>query len=173
MAGDLVRLVRDPATKQDDVFLLPSCTSPCSLRQYGDAYRILLRREGVSGIEVWDPASSQLQHLVGLPARLRLYEGLLATDVLFTLATRLRPYERRKGQIDELRTVVFDRLSEALAEKKDIAAALESATEELWAPPHTDRPGARPVVGVTGDLYTRMNPVGNAGLFRRLEEMGV
>ena len=28
------------------------------------------------------------------------------------------------------------------------------------------------MVGVTGDLYTRMNPVGNAGLFDRLEQLG-
>jgi predicted nucleotide-binding protein (sugar kinase/HSP70/actin superfamily) len=30
----------------------------------------------------------------------------------------------------------------------------------------------RPVVGVTGDLNTRMNPLGNAGLFHRLEQLG-
>jgi predicted nucleotide-binding protein (sugar kinase/HSP70/actin superfamily) len=33
-------------------------------------------------------------------------------------------------------------------------------------------PGDRPVVGVTGDLYTRINPVGNMGLFHKLERMG-
>ena len=42
----------------------------------------------------------------------------------------------------------------------------------LWEVPRTSKPGTLPVVGVTGDLYTRMNPAGNAGPFRRLEQMG-
>ena len=38
--------------------------------------------------------------------------------------------------------------------------------------PRRGQPGTRPVVGVTGDLYTRMNSLGNAELFHRLEDMG-
>ena len=42
----------------------------------------------------------------------------------------------------------------------------------MMALPRLGMPGTRPVVGVTGDIYTRINPTGNADLFRRLEQMG-
>ena len=56
--------------------------------------------------------------------------------------------------------------------KRARASALFLPEPGAWEIPRTGRPGTLPVVGVTGDLYTRMNPVGNAGLFRRLEQMG-
>jgi hypothetical protein len=96
----------------------------------------------------------------------------LATDILYTLATRLAPYQRCRTRFEQVRTAGMESLAEAVAEKRDIGQPLASAVEALWRSPRTDGPGMLPVVGVTGDLYTRINPAGNASLFRRLEEMG-
>jgi predicted CoA-substrate-specific enzyme activase len=172
LAGELVRLVRNVEPADGDVFLVPSCTSPCLLRQYGDALRILLTRERLPRIEVWDADTAQIGQLVGKTGLWRLYEGLLATDILFTLAARLRPYQRQSAAFEELRTSVLERLAAAVADRGNVSQALTSAVQDLWCAPRWGAPGERPVVGVTGDLYTRMNPVGNAGLFRRLEELG-
>jgi len=172
LAGELVRLLRSSSPGAEDVFLLPTCTSPCLLRQYGDALRILLLREGLPKMEVWDAASPQIGLLVGTAGLLRLYTGLLATDILYTLAARLAPYQHRRNLFEGLRAAALDSLASAVASKRDIGQPLASAVESLWASPRTGGPGMRPVVGVTGDLYTRINPAGNAGLFRRLEQMG-
>ena len=45
------------------------------------------------------------------------------------------------------------------------------AVETLWPLPRAGNPGSRPVEGITGDLYTHMSPVGNAGLFDRLARL--
>jgi predicted nucleotide-binding protein (sugar kinase/HSP70/actin superfamily) len=172
LAGELVRQVRRSSPEAEDVFLVPSCTSPCLLRQYGDALRILLLREGLPKMEVWDAATPQLGRLVGTAGLLRLHAGLLATDILVTLATRLAPYQRRGNGFEKLRTAALASVAGAVAEKRDVGPPLASAAESLWASSRTGGPGTLPIVGVTGDLYTRMNPVGNAGLFRRLEQMG-
>ena len=172
LAGELVRFAQHPPPKGDAVFLVPNCTAPCLLNQYGDGFRILLQRQGLNGVEVWDPTTEQIGRLVGVPALFRLYEGLLTTDILFTLATRLRPYEEQPGVVDRLLTACLTRVTQAVAERKDIGAVLTQSCAELWGVPRTGNPGSRPVVGVTGDLYTRVNPVGNASLFRRLEQMG-
>ena len=172
LAGELVRLVREAEPADGDVFLVPSCTSPCLLRQYGDALRILLTRERLPRIEVWDATTGRIGHLVGTAGLWHLYEGLLATDILFTLASRLRPYELRRGAFEELRTAVLERLADAVADGRNVSQVFTSAAEDLWRAPRSGTPGVRPVVGVTGDLYTRMNPLGNAGLFHRLEQMG-
>jgi predicted CoA-substrate-specific enzyme activase len=172
LAGELLRLVLDSPPGSDDVFLVPSCASPCLLRQYGDALRILVRRHRLPQMEIWDAAPAQLSRLIGANGLLRLYEGLLATDILFTLSTRLEPYEQAAGAFQALRTKVLDRLTEGVAERLDTSEILAECAQRLWAAPRIGRPGMRPVVGVTGDLYTRMNPVGNAGLFHRLQQLG-
>jgi predicted nucleotide-binding protein (sugar kinase/HSP70/actin superfamily) len=172
VAGELVRLLQTCELGDGDVFLVPSCTSPCLLRQYGDALRILLRREKLPRIEVWDAVTAQIGHLIGTLGLLRLHQGLLGTDILFTLGARLRPYASRKDAFAELQAAVLERLAHAVADKGDVAQVLATAAEDLWHAPRMGEPGMRPVVGVTGDLYTRMNPVGNAGLFERLEQMG-
>jgi predicted nucleotide-binding protein (sugar kinase/HSP70/actin superfamily) len=114
----------------------------------------------------------QLEKLLGLPAMLRLYEGLLATDVLSILATRLRPYEQNPGATNRLFAESMDRLIEAVAGRKRMDSVLQQTAAAIMALPRIGTPGSRPVVGVTGDIYTRINPTGNADLFQRLEQMG-
>jgi predicted nucleotide-binding protein (sugar kinase/HSP70/actin superfamily) len=172
IAGELTQLVQNAELGDGDVFLVPSCTSPCLLRQYGDALRILLRREHLPQIEVWDADTAQIGNLVGTKGLWRLYEGLVATDILFTLSTRLRPYAAQNDGFEGPRTAVLERVADAVAGHGDIGEALAHSVEDLWRAPRFGAPGMRPVVGVTGDLYTRMNPIGNAGLFHRLEQMG-
>jgi predicted CoA-substrate-specific enzyme activase len=173
LAGQLIRFLQDSSPRNGDVVLLPICPTPCLLRQYGDAFRILLQRQGFTDrVEVWDATLEQLEKLLGFPAMLRLYEGLLATDVFSILATRLRPYEQEGGATNRLATQSMDHLIEVVASPKRIDGVLPQSVAALMALPRLGAPGKRPVVGVTGDIYTRINPTGNADLFRRLEQMG-
>jgi predicted CoA-substrate-specific enzyme activase len=172
IAGELVRFVREASLGDGDVFLIPNCSAPCLVRQYGDGYRILLRGLESPKIEVWEASSEQMGDLVGIPGLMRLYEGILATDILLTLGTRLRPYEQQAGHIDCMLVAALEKLARAVREREGIDDVLVRLAVSLWKAPRTAKPGTLPVVGVTGDLYTRMNPAGNAGLFRRLEQMG-
>jgi predicted nucleotide-binding protein (sugar kinase/HSP70/actin superfamily) len=53
----------------------------------------------------------------------------------------------------------------------ELSAALTMATSRLRLIP-VDRSTPRPLVGVAGDIFTRINPVGNQDLFAWLEERG-
>ena len=172
LAGELVRFLRTGSPEPGDVFLLPNCSTPCLIRQYGDAFRILLERQNLPKIEIWDAASAQLGLLVGISGLLRLYEGLLATDILLVLSARLRPYEEQPGSIDHVAADSLTRLAQSIARFTRTNKILSEAATRLWAVPRRGQPGTRPVVGVTGDLYTRINSLGNAGLFHRLEDLG-
>ena len=173
MGGDLARLLQHTTPRRGDVFLFPSCTSPCLLRQYGDGYRILLDRHGAGELEVWDADLGQFGQFVGVTGLMQLYEGLLATDILLVLASRLRPYQARPEVFDRRVTGALARFVEAVAAKQSLDRELAGSADALWSLPRSGAPGTRPVVGVTGDLYTRMNPIGNAGLFGRFERMGI
>jgi hypothetical protein len=172
MAGETVRFAKSGRWRPGSVLFLPSLSTPCLLRQFGDSYRMLLRDMETPGLEFWDPVSSQLAKLIGIRGLLRLYEGLLAIDIVLTLASRLRPYANECGAVDRIRAEGLLRISETIARREHTAAALAYVSEKLLSAPRKGEPSTRPVVGVTGDLYTRINPAGNAGLFQRLEELG-
>jgi len=172
LAGELMRFLQTQSPAEEDVFFLPSTKAPCLLRQYGDAFRILVEQQGLPRVEVWDANSEQIGKLIGMPGLLRLYEGLLATDILIVLSTRLRPYAELEHSIERVQAKGLEEIARAVAERSRLDNVLAHAASGLWSVPRIGEPGTRPVVGVTGDLYTRMNPAGNAGLFRRLEQMG-
>jgi len=172
VAGELLRYAQDGQRREGGVFFFPGCTTPCLLRQYGDGMRMLLRQQGLPGAQVWNPSPEELMDTLGIKGLWRLYEGLLATDILLVLGTRLRPYARQSGAVDSQLDNAFAAVAEAVAVRDSVADALAQGARELWAIPRSQEPGTRPVVGVTGDLYTRSNASGNANLFRRLEEMG-
>lgn len=172
MAGELLRSARDGRGRGGRAFFFPGCSTPCLLRQYGDSLRILLREQGLAGVAVSDPSPRELLSLLGLKGLWRLYEGLLATDILYVLGTRLRPYEKFPGIVNAQLDRAFGAVEEAIAARESVAGALARGVWDLWTLPRNQGPGDRPVVGVTGDLYTRTNPSGNARLFQRLEEMG-
>lgn len=173
LGGEMARLIRGADLQRGDVFLFPNCATPCLLNQYGDGYRIALERHLSAPLEVWEATTSQLAQIIGVAGAMRLYEGLLATDILIVLGTRLRPYQHDPQQFDArldcaLRDVV--RLTEA---REPLDQTLGDLATQLWSLPRTGPPGSRPVVGITGDLYSRTNTLGNAGLFGRLEQAGI
>jgi predicted CoA-substrate-specific enzyme activase len=170
--GELAMIGRSKEVQKGDVFVSPSTTTPCLIRQYGDAYRILAERAQLPEIEIWDAAGREIGNIVGTSGLLRLYEGLSAVDFLYILATRLRPYERQSGAVDNIFIDAVARVSRAIANKRSVETELVNGVRALLAAQRDGNPGDRPIIGVTGDLYTRINPVGNMGLFRHLEKMG-
>jgi predicted nucleotide-binding protein (sugar kinase/HSP70/actin superfamily) len=170
--GELARIARSKELRKGDVFVSPSITTPCLIRQYGDAYRILVERAQLPEIEIWDASGRQIGNIVGMSGQLRLYEGLSAVDFLYVLATRLRAYELQNGIVDGIFTDAVGRIAHAVADKRSVETELLHGVRALMAAQRSGNPGDRPVIGVTGDLYTRINPVGNMGLFHKLESMG-
>jgi predicted nucleotide-binding protein (sugar kinase/HSP70/actin superfamily) len=170
LTGDLVHLARSPR-KSDEVFFLPGTTIPCLLHQYGEGHRLLLRRMKVSDLSVMTPETvDDLRALVGLEIGTRLWRGLVAVDLLIKIVCETRPYELERGQTDEVHGQNIRDIETAIA-TDELSAALTMATSRLRLIP-VDRSTPRPVVGVAGDIFTRVNPVGNQDLFAWLEQRG-
>jgi len=170
--GELARISRSRELQKGDVFVSPSTTTPCLIRQYGDAYRILADRAQLPEIEIWDAAGREIGNIISMSGLLRLYEGLSSVDFLYVLATRLRAYERKSGTVDDILTEAIAKVSCAVANKQSIETELINGVRALLAARRDGNPGDKPVIGVTGDLYTRINPVGNRDLFHHIENRG-
>jgi predicted nucleotide-binding protein (sugar kinase/HSP70/actin superfamily) len=172
IAGELAQCITEQGAAAGDVFLSPTCVTSCLLRQYGDAYGEMLARRGLGDVAVWKVASPELGAATGPAGKLRFYQGLAAADALFTLAVRLRPYVVEPGAADRQFEAAVDALSADLAARRGVGAVLGAHAAALLALPRRGDPGELPVVGVTGDLYTRIHPLGNGQLFARLEALG-
>ena len=172
MAGELVRWVRSGQARRGDVFYYPQATNPCLIGQYGAAHRRVLERLGVGDryiICAIDAAT--LMGTFGGKTTLDMFEGIAAMDTLISAACARRPYERTPGTVHQLHQQTVQRVAAALAHGEGAFTATIEGLEQLMAVPIREDEH-RPVVGVCGDLYTRINAWGNADLFKRLEALG-
>jgi predicted nucleotide-binding protein (sugar kinase/HSP70/actin superfamily) len=108
--------------------------------------------------------------LFGIPGSTILWRGLVSTDLLVRWLCENRPYEIEPGSVNAVHQENLRDLADAMA-VDDLAAFLRRAVERM-ASVKVDRSEPRPVIGIAGDVYTRINDSANLGLWRLLEGMG-
>ena len=170
IAGDLLRVAREEAGK-GTVFYFPGTSIPCLLHEYGRGMEALLRELGIESVRVSSPSGAELVEAFGIDALDRLYVGILAIELLVKAACQTRPYELEKGLTDDVHRRNLGRIERAVA-SGDVFEALAGALRELSEVP-VAAARERPVVGIAGDIYTRVNPAANDDLVRWLEEQGL
>jgi predicted nucleotide-binding protein (sugar kinase/HSP70/actin superfamily) len=170
IAGDLLNLdrIRDG---RHVVFYVPGTNIPCLLHEYGPGMQRLLQKVGIEGIRVSMPTGTELFETFGLEGLERLYLGILAIELLVKAVCAIRPYEIERGRTDRIHQDNLERIEAAVA-RGDVLEALDEALSRLAAIP-VARSRPRPVVGIAGDIYTRVNPSVNDDLFRWLEYQGL
>ncbi|GLH72287.1 2-hydroxyglutaryl-CoA dehydratase activator [Geothrix limicola] len=170
IAGDLLQLAAEaPRTKT--TFYFPGTALPCLLHEYGAAMQALLGELGVEDIRVSSPDGEHLVAGAGLAAIERFYVGLLAIEILGKAVCQVRPYEQVPGSTDQVHQQNLERMEAAIA-GGDLLEALKRSLDLLALVPRTQE-GPRPLVGVAGDIYTRVNPVANQRLAHWLEAQGL
>jgi predicted nucleotide-binding protein (sugar kinase/HSP70/actin superfamily) len=101
----------------------------------------------------------------------RFYMGLLAIEILAKALCEVRPYEKVCGSADAVHRENLRRIEAAIADG-DIVEALDESLQALaMVPAQKDNP--RPLVGIAGDVYTKVNPAANNDLYRWLEGRGL
>ncbi|HJW73293.1 MAG TPA: acyl-CoA dehydratase activase [Geothrix sp.] len=170
IAGDLLRMAAAEPRKET-VFYFPGTALPCLLHEYGVAMQAMLEELGIQGIQVCSPNGEQLLSAFGFRAIERFYVGLLAIEILVKAVCQVRPYEKWKGSTDGLHQQNLERIEAAIA-GGDILEALKKSLELLALIPRTAGQG-RPLVGIAGDIYTRVNPSANQDLAHWLEDRGL
>jgi predicted CoA-substrate-specific enzyme activase len=168
ITGDLVKYARSER-EGDEVFYFPGAKYTCLLTQYGAAMNYLLRDMGIYDLEVCAPHSGYLLPLIGNAGLKLLWRGLVAVDLLIKAVCERRPYERQKGQCDSVH----------YANLRDIERGLSGGNLGFYLERCVDRlekidihEYQKPLIGIAGDVYTRINSVANHDLFLKLEELG-
>ncbi len=181
--GDFLRIVHSPSFRPDNTaFFMPTAEGPCRFGQYAPYLRQVLDEMGHRDVPVISPTSKNSYDGLGdhAPDMMRnLWRGLVAGDILRKMLLKTRPYETVKGEADK----AFDqsvRLVEKVLEQSDLktadrltalAEALAKGRDIFHAVP-AQYVKTRPLIGVVGEIFCRLNTFSNYDAIRKIEAHG-
>jgi predicted nucleotide-binding protein (sugar kinase/HSP70/actin superfamily) len=181
--GDFMKLVEsrgfDP---KRTVYFMATANGPCRFGQYAVMMRKILREAGYGDVLVLGPRTEQgygdLGNLGNLFVR-GAWRALVCGDILRKLLLQTRPYEMVPGAADQaFRESVMD-VCETLENNcadwrchlRTLLQSLGRAGERFRNVPARYDP-ERPLIGIVGEIFCRLNNFSNFDLVRRLEKHG-
>lgn len=169
----------DPAKT---AFLMPTASGPCRFGQYREVLRKVLDDKGLRDVMVVSPTSANGYEGIGENASdlARLcWWALVAADALRKLLLQTRPYETNAGETDRVHAESLDAIC-AVVERRDLTMKKKFATlvdtiarigSRFTAVP-ADYTREKPLIGVIGEIYCRLDDYANSHLIRRIEKFG-
>jgi predicted nucleotide-binding protein (sugar kinase/HSP70/actin superfamily) len=179
--GDFLTLIEDQG-REKVAFLMPTANGPCRFGQYHHLVRRTLDDLGYADVPVITITSSDgyasigeySQHLVRTGWR-----AVVAQDALMKMLLKTRPYEVEKGASDAAYQASLEDVGEALSARgvshKQRLALLVAAlirSRERFRRVEAVYDKSKPLIGVVGEIFCRLNTFANADLVRLVEEQG-
>jgi predicted nucleotide-binding protein (sugar kinase/HSP70/actin superfamily) len=163
-------------------FLLPTANGPCRFGQYKQILKEVLRDKGLDEVLVVSPTSANGYEGVGEHAGdlARLgWAALVCGDALRKLTLQTRPYETNPGDADRVHDESLDAICRVIEkqgveyktkfnELVDVMDQIGRRFAEIPAKYTMDRP----LIGVIGEIYCRLDDFANSQLIRRIEKFG-
>jgi len=181
--GDFLKILSMPGTDPNAVaFFMATGQGPCRFGQYVPYVRSLLRKLGYGGLTILAPSCEEGYSDFGEASSLYVrgaWRAIVSTDILSKLLLKTRPYESVPGSSDQLYQESLEQLCRTLQiSYKSNAEQMEGLQKCLVKIRKRFRglkiqlDARRPLIGVVGEIYCRLNTFSNNELVRRLEESG-
>jgi predicted nucleotide-binding protein (sugar kinase/HSP70/actin superfamily) len=179
--GDFLRHIEDKG-RDNVAFLMPTANGPCRFGQYMQLIRRTFDELGYSDVPIITITSNDGYSSIGeysMDLVRTAWRAVVAQDALMKMLLKTRPYEREKGATDAVYQTALENVGGAISalgisNKERLArtvAALTEARDAFRAIP-ADYDASRPLVGVVGEIFCRLNTFANADLVRLVEEQG-
>jgi predicted nucleotide-binding protein (sugar kinase/HSP70/actin superfamily) len=163
-------------------FLMPTANGPCRFGQYRQVLQKVLADKGLHEVLVVSPTSANGYEGVGDQAgdlaRLGWW-ALVAADALRKLLLQTRPYETTPGDTDRAHVESLDALCDVIERrdlemKKKFEVLVDTVDQigQRFAAIPADYAKERPLIGVLGEIYCRLDDFANSNLIRRIEKFG-
>ncbi|MGA7906689.1 MAG: hypothetical protein WCA16_04705 [Candidatus Sulfotelmatobacter sp.] len=181
--GDFLKIAQQPGfDAKRAVFFMGTTDGPCRFGQYAPFLRQVLRKQGLADVRVLSPHGehgySDFEDFDNAFVR-SAWRGLVAADILRKLLLQTRPYETYPGaadrayreSVDDLCQVLERSCSDTACQMRSVTASLLRARDRFrGVPARFD--GKRPLIGIVGEIFCRLNNFSNQDLVRRLEAQG-
>lgn len=175
--GDFIRFFRENGHSAIDIGELEGFMAgsfgPCRLGKYALEQIRVLRELGFD-IPIRTTVSNNGYRDVNLGRDFELlaWKGLVAVDFLDRMVRRSRPYEKKAGDSDQLYSQYLSRIVACIRTKDDVRSVLKDAGVQFRALVDRDEP-RRPLVGINGEIFLRLNRFSNKDLERTCEKAGL
>jgi len=174
--GDMVKLVKDPNFDSERAaFFMPSGDGPCRFGQYHRFHRLVLDDLGFHHVPIYAPNQDETLYndlgIMGSQFTRLGWQGIVAVDLLMKKLLETRPYEREKGRSDKVYQASLKRVCETILEEGDLVEALRKSVEDFKAI-GVDEPGTKPLIGIVGEIFVRLNRFSNEDVIRKIEQFG-
>ncbi len=181
--GDTLKLlVHGEIAPEKMALFMPSSNGPCRFGQYGPYMKLVLEEMGYGDVMLVSPTCADGYNGMGEHADELVrtaWRAMVAGELLQKLLLRVRPYETEKGAADRAFREALGILCRAVeipGEKKGgklarIVASLRKGRELLLGVP-ADFSSPRPLIGIVGEIFCRLNAFSNDDVVRKVEEAG-
>lgn len=181
--GGFLKIVEDPKFNPDETaFLMPTAGGPCRFGQYRDLFQKILKDRGLEQVMVLAPTSANgYNEIGGNPGEfIRLaWWGLVCADALRRLLLQTRPYEKVSGDTDRVHAECLDSLCGVvektdipLKEKFDLLKSTMVEIRDKYTSIQADYTRTKPLIGIVGEIYCRLDDFTNGQLIRVVEKLG-
>ena len=181
--GNFLKIIEDPFfDPEKTAFLLPTAGGPCRFGQYQNVLKKILREKGHSQAMVISPTSTDGYEGFGASAQdlfRTSWHAVLAGDILRKMQLKTRPYELEKGSANQIFHQALEELGEILAtpqlkHKVRLYLLRECLvkTQQRYLDIPSNYKKGKPLIGIVGEIYCRMNEFSNEYLVNKIEEMG-
>jgi predicted nucleotide-binding protein (sugar kinase/HSP70/actin superfamily) len=180
--GDYLRLIEDhKLDPKKTAFLLPTANGPCRFGQYVGLLRRVLDDQGLQDVAVLSITSADGYAGIGEQAGELIrtaWRAVVIQDILLKLLLMTRPYEVEPGQTDKAYVDCLDLMGEIMARQgisnkerlADLKAGLARVKKAFLA--IAVRQEDRPLIGVVGEIFCRLNTFANNEVLRHIEAQG-
>ena len=181
--GDCLKILDQPGNdKTNTAFLMATGQGPCRFGQYAPYFKSMFQSLGYPDITLISPFFENGYADYGESSSVFVrsaWRAIVSADILLKLLLRTRPYEITPGSTDVLYDESLTDLSRILEthhrsyaqQMAELQAGLLRARARFRALPlRNDRD--RPLIGVVGEIFCRLNTFSNEDLARRLEAAG-
>jgi len=181
--GDFMKILEKPGTDPGKVaFFMATGQGPCRFGQYVPYVRSMLASLGFSGVTILAPTCETGYSDFGETSSLYVrsaWRAIVSSDILSKLLLKTRPYETVRGSADQAYEQSLDELCRTLEVSYESNHAQMEALQHCllrirnrFRTLEIEYDPGRPLIGVVGEIFCRLNTFSNDELVRRLEESG-
>jgi predicted nucleotide-binding protein (sugar kinase/HSP70/actin superfamily) len=174
--GDMVKLVKDPKFDHENAaFFMPSGNGPCRFGQYHRFHRLVLDDLGFQHVPIYAPNQDETLYtdlgIMGSQFSRLAWQGIVAVDLLMKKLLETRPYEKEKGKTGRIYEESLNRICEAIRQGGDLKKSLQKSLE-AFGRIEVDGSGTKPLIGIVGEIFVRLNRFSNEDVVRKIEQFG-
>lgn len=174
--GDIIRITKQPEFDANKVAIFfPSGSGPCRYGQYNRFHRLLLDQLGYTNVPIYAPEQDEslYEDVAALGKRFRRlgWQGIVAVDLLYKMLHETRPYEVVKGSTDKVYKRCLDKICDDVKNERNLIDTFDSIIRDFKTI-KVDRSEKKPLIGIVGEIFVRLNRFSNEDVVRKVEALG-